>query len=104
MVVDDNVDGANSLAALLEAFGHNVVVMNDAQDALKTASAIAPDVFILDIGLPESDGYELAKRLRGQSDFAKATLIALTGYGQPNDKTLVTAAGFDHHFVKPVHI
>jgi CheY-like chemotaxis protein len=104
MIVDDNMDAANSLAALLEAFGHEVVVRNEAHAALPAANESAAEVFILDIGLPGIDGYELARRIRAQPACAKATLIALTGYGQPGDRTLVMAAGFDHYLVKPVAI
>jgi PAS domain S-box-containing protein len=104
MIVDDNVDAATSLAALLDAFGHEVVVKHDAQAALLAATATAPDVYILDIGLPDMDGYELARRLRARPECARATLIALTGYGQPNDRSMGKTAGFDHYLVKPVDI
>jgi PAS domain S-box-containing protein len=104
MIVDDNVDAATSLAALLDAFGHEVVVKHDAQSALLAATATAADVYILDIGLPDLDGYELARRLRARPECAEATLIALTGYGQPNDRSMGQTAGFDHYLVKPVDI
>jgi CheY-like chemotaxis protein len=104
MVVDDNVDAATSLAALLDAFGHETVVKHDAQSALLAATATAADVYILDIGLPDLDGYELARRLRARPECAKATLIALTGYGQPNDRSMGQTAGFDHYLVKPVDV
>ena len=104
MIVDDNVDAARSLANLLEAFGHAVLVRNNAFEALEAVAEARPDVFILDIGLPGMDGYELARRLRAQADLAGSTLIALTGYGQASDRDSAMAAGFDHHFVKPVTI
>jgi PAS domain S-box-containing protein len=104
MLVDDNVDAAESLASLLGIYGYKVIVRDDAQGALSAANETMPDVFILDIGLPGIDGYELARRLRAQPEFAKTTLIALTGYGQSSDKNLAMAAGFDHHFVKPADI
>ena len=101
MIVDDNLDAAESLCALLEAGGHQVVVAGDAESALKNADIERIQVFILDIGLPDMDGYELARRLRAKPDTANAVLIALTGYGQAHDRVLSKAAGFDHHFVKP---
>jgi PAS domain S-box-containing protein len=102
MIVDDNLDAAQSLGALLEACGHGVTVKEDAGSAL-TASADTPvDVFILDIGLPGMDGYELVRRLRGEPATERAVMIALTGYSQAHDRVLTKAAGFDHHFVKPI--
>ena len=104
MIVDDNLDAAQSLAALLEAFGHQVTVMEDAGTALTAVVDIRVQVFILDIGLPVMDGYELARRLRADPATADAVIIALTGYGQAHDRVLTKAAGFDHHFVKPIDI
>jgi len=104
MIVDDNIDAAMSLAHLLEAFGYAVVVKDNAPDALATATQAGADTFILDIGLPGMDGFELARRLRAQPEFAASTLIALTGYGQSSDREAAMKAGFDHHFVKPVTI
>jgi DNA-binding response OmpR family regulator len=104
MVVDDNVDAADSMGALLEALGHQAHVMYDARSALLDAERLRPDAFILDIGLPDIDGFELARRLRGRSANEGALLVALTGYGQAHDRVLSRAAGFDHHFVKPIEI
>ena len=101
VVVDDNIDAAQSLAMLLEAGGHAVTVCGHARAALDAAPEFRPDVFILDIGLPDITGYELARRLRAMPDCAVATLIALTGYGQAGDLEESKAAGFDHHLVKP---
>ncbi|MEJ7805863.1 MAG: ATP-binding protein, partial [Telluria sp.] len=102
MIVDDNLDGAISLSLFLEeAGGHRVSTYYDAGTALGNAAAEAPDVFILDIGLPDITGYELARRLRAMAPCAHARYIALTGYGQPRDKTLAFEAGFDHHVAKP---
>ena len=102
MVVDDNVDGAISLSLYLEAAGgHNVCTYYDAGAALAWAGSEAPDVFILDIGLPDITGYELARRLRAMPQFENALFIALTGYGQPQDQQLAREAGFDHHLAKP---
>jgi len=102
MVVDDNEDAAVMLAMLLEASGHEVVVAHRPLAALELARARAPKVCILDIGLPEMDGYELAQRLRQLPETANALLVAVTGYGQQNDRARALAAGFDTHLVKPV--
>lgn len=102
MVVDDNVDAASMLAMFLEAAGHRVIVENDSRCALQRACTDCPDVFLLDIGLPDMDGNELARRLRAQPGSASSMLIAVTGYGLEQDRTNTAAAGFDHHFVKPV--
>jgi CheY-like chemotaxis protein len=104
MVVDDNVDAAESLALLLETEGHQVMVGHAAEDALAVMRQDAPQVFLLDIGLPDMDGYELARRLRMQPGSAKLLLVALTGYGQAQDHEKSRAAGFDHHLVKPADI
>jgi CheY-like chemotaxis protein len=102
MIVDDNQDAGRSLAALLEAEGHEVTVMVDPRSALEESETNFPQAFILDIGLPGMSGYELIKRLRFHPAAAQAIFIALTGYGQAQDRVLSKAAGFDHHFVKPV--
>ncbi len=102
LVVDDNVDAAQMLGMCLEAAGHAVMIEHDSQQALERASTWLPEVCILDIGLPGMDGNELARRLRAQPETSKATLIALTGYGQEQDRQNAMAAGFDHHLVKPV--
>jgi signal transduction histidine kinase/ActR/RegA family two-component response regulator len=101
MVVDDNVDAAQMLAALLEVQGYAVSVEYDAHGALERARRERPDVLLLDIGLPDMDGYELARRLRAQRESAHATLVALTGYGQSQDRKEAEEAGFDHYLVKP---
>ncbi len=104
LVVDDNVDAALSLAEVLRSLGHSVATAHDSHDALKQAGVDWPDVFILDIGLPDIDGYALARHLHQDADGRGATLIALTGYGQAHDRVLAKTAGFDHHFVKPVDL
>jgi CheY-like chemotaxis protein/anti-sigma regulatory factor (Ser/Thr protein kinase) len=104
LVVDDNEDAASLLAMLLEASGHEVMVENSARGALDRARQESPDICILDIGLPEMDGIALAGKLRAQLETANALLIAVTGYGQDEDRKATKAAGFDHHFVKPVDI
>lgn len=101
LVVDDNTDAADTTAALLRSGGHRVSVAYDAHQALALAERDAPQVLVLDIGLPEMDGYELARRLRLLPQTAHAMLIALTGYGQADDRERSRRAGFDHHLVKP---
>jgi CheY-like chemotaxis protein len=86
---------------LLEAEGHEVSVEYQARHALQRACIEAPQVLLLDIGLPDMDGYELAHRLRSLPETARSVLIALTGYGQEKDRERSKAAGFDHHLVKP---
>lgn len=104
MIVDDNADAAETLGALLHAAGHQVSVKYDAKTALEEIGDLLPQVFILDIGLPDMDGYELARRLRSSPETENAVKIALTGYGQLHDRSLSKAAGFNHHMVKPVDI
>lgn len=104
MVVDDNVDAAETLAALLRMLGHEVCVAHTAQDALEIASRRAPLMLFLDIGLPDMDGHELARQLRATPATAAAVLVAVTGYGQPEDRERALRAGFDHHLVKPVQL
>ena len=102
MVVDDNVDAAETLSMLLDAAGHEVEVEHDSRRALERARTAPPDVFLLDIGLPEIDGNELARRLHAQPETAGSVLIAVSGYGQEQDKRAAREAGFRHHLVKPV--
>jgi signal transduction histidine kinase/ActR/RegA family two-component response regulator len=104
LVVDDNADAAQMLAALLEVQGHAVSVEYDARGALARAHDEHPDVLLLDIGLPDMDGYELARRLRARPENAGATLVALTGYGQHQDREDAQQAGFDHYLVKPADL
>ncbi len=103
LVVDDNEPAARGLGALLEHYGHRVLLAYDAMEALALAQEHRPDVAILDIGLPAMDGYQLAREMRAA---AKHPLlcVALTGYGQPEDKQKAKDAGFDEHLVKPVSI
>jgi PAS domain S-box-containing protein len=104
LVVDDSADIAETLARLLELAGHEVAVAHDGPSALAKAEEIAPEVILLDIGMPGMDGYELARRLRQHRRTRGAALAALTGYGQPSDHERTKEAGFDAHFVKPVDI
>lgn len=102
LVVDDNIDAAQILALLLECAGHVVHVVHHPLDAIDCVEGFAPHACLLDIGLPEMSGNELARRLRTLPALARTKLIAVTGYGQPQDREASLAAGFDHHFVKPV--
>ncbi|HEX8201798.1 MAG TPA: response regulator [Isosphaeraceae bacterium] len=102
LVVDDNTDGARVLARLLQAGGHRVRVAHDGPSALEAARAEPPDVVLLDIGLPGMDGYEVAQRLKAMEGPDHALLVALTGYGQEEDRRRSVEAGIDHHLIKPV--
>jgi PAS domain S-box-containing protein len=104
LVVDDHVDAAESLALVLKAQGHEVRTAHDGVSALEVARAYQPDVVLLDIGLPRMDGYEVARRLRSQTDLQDALLIAVTGYGQEEDRRQAAAAGFDAHLIKPADL
>jgi CheY-like chemotaxis protein len=102
LIVEDNPDTADSLAKLLESCGHTVTVVHTGPEGLAAAVASRPDVAILDIGLPDMDGHELARQLRRELNGADCLLIAATAYGREEDIARSTAAGFDAHFVKPV--
>jgi CheY-like chemotaxis protein len=101
LVVDDNHDAAESLAALLAIAGHETELAHDGIEALETAAAFRPDVVFLDIGLPALDGHETARRIRQQPWGKAMVLIALTGWGQAEDRRKSRDAGFNHHLVKP---
>ncbi|HEX8405478.1 MAG TPA: response regulator, partial [Duganella sp.] len=104
LVVDDNQDAADSLADLLGALGYSASVAYDPGHAIALAAAAMPQVAILDIGLPGMDGFELAGHLRGLPHGDGLKLIALSGYGQENDKHRSRQAGFAAHLVKPINI
>lgn len=101
LVVDDNVDAAESLELLLEAAGPEVRMSHDGPTALKVAVEFRPNIALLDLGLPEMDGYEVAKRLRQLPGLSGVLLVAMTGHGKETDKLLSHDAGFNHHLVKP---
>jgi signal transduction histidine kinase/ActR/RegA family two-component response regulator len=101
LIVDDNVDAAAMLATLLELDGHEVSVEHDGRSGLQRARLDRPQVLLLDIGLPDMDGYQLAREVRKLPDLAGAVLVALTGYGQGQDRLEAERSGFDHHLVKP---
>ncbi len=102
LIVDDNLDAAQSLAMLLELDGHDIAMAHDGQHALETAKSFAPQTILLDIGLPVMNGYEVARRLRAQPWGREIRLIAVTGWGQERDRQQAMAAGFDHHLTKPL--
>jgi PAS domain S-box-containing protein len=102
LVVDDNLDGADMLASLLDLTGHVTHTAYDGLDALSAALDFAPEVVFLDIGLPGIDGYEVARRLRAEPRFAGLVLVALTGWGSQEDKRRTREAGFDLHLTKPI--
>jgi PAS domain S-box-containing protein len=104
LVVDDNVDAANSLGTLLQHLGGEVEIAHDGPAALTAIDKFRPNFVLLDIGMPEMDGFEVAKRVRECRDFDNITLIALTGWGQENDRRRTREAGFDHHLVKPADL
>lgn len=102
LVVDDNVDAAETLAEMLRLMGHEVVVAHNAAAALASAEAAKPEVALLDLAMPVMDGYELAQRLRMNPELAGVSLVALTGYGTERERERTKNAGFDHHLVKPL--
>jgi signal transduction histidine kinase/ActR/RegA family two-component response regulator len=103
LLVDDNVDAVHTLQLFLHSGGHQVEVAYSAGDALELAKTMIPEVCLLDIGLPDFDGNELARRLRLLPQTSGATLVAMTGYGRQQDRDASMAAGFDHYLVKPVN-
>ena len=102
LVVDDNVDTARGMARLLKLLGHDVQTAHDGPSALDAARTLRPEFVLLDIGLPGMDGYEVARRLRRGGVLQGAVIIAVSGYGQDEDRRRSREAGFDHHLVKPV--
>ena len=103
MVVDDSIDSASMLCALLEISGHTVRTSNTGHEAIASATLFHPEIVFLDIGLPDMTGYEVAERLRQLPGLEGVKLVALTGYGQEKDKQDARDAGFDHHLVKPIN-
>ena len=102
LVTDDNVDAALTLASLLGMLGHEVRTAHDGAEAIAAAAAFRPDVIFLDIGMPRMDGYEACRRIRALGQVPPPVIVALTGWGQADDKRKAQEAGFDHHFTKPV--
>ncbi|HSN98166.1 MAG TPA: ATP-binding protein, partial [Candidatus Nanopelagicales bacterium] len=102
LVADDNQDSAESLALLLEIMGHRVWVVHDGPEALAAARELRPDIAVMDIGMPGMSGYDVARRIRDLPELAGVVLVAMTGWGQEEDRRRSREAGFDHHLVKPV--
>jgi len=104
LVVDDNVDAAEALGELLRDYGHEVATAHDGPQALDNARLHHPEIILLDISMPEMDGYEVARRMRGELGLGDALLIALSGYGEDRHRRLAREAGFDQHVTKPVDV
>jgi len=104
LVVDDHRDAARVLGLLLDSMGHEVQTATDGQQALDTIASFHPDIVFLDIGLPQLDGYEVARRVRKRPDLNGTRLIALTGWSHAEDRQRTREAGFDAHLVKPVGV
>jgi signal transduction histidine kinase/CheY-like chemotaxis protein len=104
LIVDDNVDAAESLRLLLELGGQQIAVAHDGAEALRRAKEFRPDVILLDLGLPGMDGFEVARSLRAMPEIGHPILVAVTGWGSPEDRVKSREAGFDEHLTKPVEI
>ncbi|MBX9627177.1 MAG: PAS domain-containing protein [Gemmataceae bacterium] len=102
LVVDDNADAADSLALLVQMMGHEVRTARDGPRALAAAAEFRPELVLLDVGMPGMSGHEVAARLRGMPEARAATIVAVTGWGQDEDRRRTREAGFDHHVVKPI--
>jgi signal transduction histidine kinase len=104
LVVDDNEDAANTLAMILQLLGHTTHCISDPHKVVDAVAAFAPDIVFLDIGMPGLSGYDVARRLRSHAANESLTLVALTGWGQPEDRRRTAETGFDHHLVKPAEL
>ena len=104
LIVDDSRDGGESLAMLLRVLGADVALAHSGRQALECVNTFRPDVVLLDIGMPGMDGYEVARRIRANPANRRMQLIALTGWGQDEDRQRSAAAGFNHHLVKPADV
>jgi CheY-like chemotaxis protein/two-component sensor histidine kinase len=104
LVVDDNKDAADTLATMIRIWGHHAETAYDGPSALMRAQKRPPDVVLMDIGMPVMDGFQAARKMRSLPELADAVLIAVTGYGEDEDRRLARAAGYDHHLLKPVDL
>lgn len=104
LVVDDNVDAAETLTTFLDMIGMEARSVHDGNAAVQAALAFSPDLVLLDIGLPGMSGYDVARAMRAQPQLAGMTLVALTGWGAEDDRRRAKDAGFDHHLTKPVDL
>ena len=102
LIVEDDGDTAESMARLLRLFGYDVAVAREGHEAIDMAMRQRPDFVLLDLGLPGMDGYQVARNLKQQASCKDTVIIALTGYGLPEDRQRSCEAGIDHHLVKPV--
>ena len=102
LVADDNIDSAASLAMFLSMLGNDVRTANDGLEAVSVATEFQPNVILLDIAMPRLNGYDACRRIKQQPWAGKTFIIALTGWGQNEDKRRSLEAGFDHHLVKPM--
>ncbi|MHC5541194.1 response regulator, partial [Singulisphaera rosea] len=102
LVVDDNEDTARGMSRLLKLLGHDVETAYSGPEAIEVAQGYHPEFILLDIGLPGMDGYEVASRIRREGSCKDSVLIAVSGYGQEDDRRRSREAGFDHHLIKPL--
>lgn len=103
LIIDDNPEVADTLAQWLSLAGHDVYTAYTGAEAIEKLPLFKPEIVLLDIGLPDINGYEVAKRLRALADVPPFTLVAVTGYGHPSDSDVFRSAGFDEYFSKPMH-
>lgn len=104
LLVDDNQDALLSLGILLELEGHNVTTANNGRDAIRLMAEMRPEVAIVDVGMPEVDGFDVARAVRSDRSLDDVMLVALTGYAAESDKSRALAAGFDYHLTKPLSL
>jgi CheY-like chemotaxis protein len=102
--VDDNVDAATTLSMLLESDSHATLIANSGREAIKAVAEFHPDIVFLDIGMPEMNGYEVARAIRRMPESGNPILVALTGWGSAADRLRAKEAGFDQHLTKPADI
>jgi CheY-like chemotaxis protein len=102
LIIEDNDDAADTLASWLEAMGHRVQIARTGPTGLEMVLSSRPDVVLCDVGLPEMDGVEVCQRVRAEAREFRPVMVALTGWGQDEDRRRTSDAGFDHHLVKPV--
>jgi len=101
LIIEDNLDAAQTLAQVLAFSGHSTRIAHDGRSGIALARELKPDLILCDIGLPDVDGYEVARALRADGDFPTTRLVALSGYAQPEDRQRAKEAGFDDHLAKP---
>ena len=104
LLVDDNVDAAASLSLLLQLGGHSTAIAHSGPEALRVVAEFKPEIVLLDLGLPGMNGYEVARAMRKMPELGRPILIAVTGWGAPEDRLKSKQAGFDEHLTKPVDI